>query len=690
MAKPDSVIAKGAYYQVKTYDENTSGGDRLTGTLGTTDEVTYTLFSTSQTDLSDQIPDYSEILTLAGSVQIRSDQTTNEYWVTHHGSTIVSGTWDTKGNYLKDGVRVSLLQALPGTYFNSKLKDAGKLTDGDLVLHMKKVKDSILDLVNHNFWIGNITVYLTYYPPYFLINALSSNETRGSATYKLSKSQPIAGTSVTFTATPNSGYYFSSWSEDNVSASENTINLTDNMVSSFENFLTRTANFGIYTYSISYNLNDEGSSYPVDSISNQTTYTVETNSFTLTNPTRPGYTFKGWSGTDLTGDTNKTVTISKGSTGNRTYTAHWVENYIEFEYWSNNRTEDNKKFATWKATPSSSSYRLYEFTTDYNITYPGYKPKLLTGYSEGGYYNTKPDGSGAYSVHESYIFSSYLDVCDKYGVNYYEPATTIPIYCQWEPKILVSYDTIFNYYDWYRHEIKPGHATTIVSQNEIGFTIKTNNGGSDGYSNQSPSFKLAKENGQILQEYTIDVDVNGSGWQLFIFFYNDADNAVYYSNGYNHTSITSSGSKITIPTGATKAQIRVDSNESNNQVSFYNFRIYPSKYYYMRYTVPITERSNCGQWSAPANPTRNNNFYKFKHWSKDPSLEGKNSPVTTSGEFPAEDTVLFSQWDKQAPRIFIQEANKTGGKAAPIAQLHNKPIRKAFIYTTDSNKWREC
>ena len=228
-------------------------------------------------------------------------------------------------------------------------------------------------------------------------------------------------------------------------------------------------------------------------------------------------------------------------------------------------------------TPSSSSYRLYEFTTDYNITYPGYKPKLLTGYSEGGYYNTKPDGSGAYSVHESYIFSSYLDVCDKYGVNYYEPATTIPIYCQWEPKILVSYDTIFNYYDWYRHEIKPGHATTIVSQNEIGFTIKTNNGGSDGYSNQSPSFKLAKENGQILQEYTIDVDVNGSGWQLFIFFYNDADNAVYYSNGYNHTSITSSGSKITIPTGATKAQIRVDSNESNNQVSFYNFRIY--KYY---------------------------------------------------------------------------------------------------------------
>jgi hypothetical protein len=134
----------------------------------------------------------------------------------------------------------------------------------------------------------------------------------------------------------------------------------------------------------------------------------------------------------------------------------------------------------------------------------------------------------------------------------------------------------------------------------------------------------------------------------------------------------------------------VDANGTNNTVRFENFRIYPADYYYMSYTVFKTERSDCGQWSAPANPTRNNNFYKFKHWSKDPSLEGKNTPVTTSGEFPTEDTVLFSQWDKRAPRIFIQEANKTGGKAAPIAQLHNKPIRKAFIYTTDSNKWREC
>lgn len=446
-------------------------------------------------------------------------------------------------------------------------------------------------------------------------------------------------------------------------------------------------------YTISYNLNDN-QIYPANPISNINSYTV-LNEVKLNNPTRPGYTFKGWSGTGLTGDNNTSVIITKGSTGNRTYTANWTENYIEFEYWSNNRAEDNKKFVTWKASPSSFPNQKpdnhYNFTFgDYIQTYPGYKPAILEGYISGGYYNTKPDGSGEYSVHEDYNFYNYCELCDKYGVGYYEPATTIPIYCQWEPEILVSYDTIFNYFDWYRHEIKPGHASTIVSQNELGFTIKTNNGGSDGYSNDSPLFKLAKENGQVLQEYTIDVDVSGNGWQLFIFFYNDYEEVVTYSNGTNYTYITSSGSKIIIPPGATKAKIRVDSNASNNQVSFYNFRIYPSKYYYMRYTVPDTERFDCKQWSAPANPTRNNNFYKFKHWSKDPSLEGKNTPVTTSGAFPTEDTVLFSQWDKRAPRIFIQEANTTGGKAAPIVQLFDKPIRKAFIYTIDTNKWREC
>ena len=59
---------------------------------------------------------------------------------------------------------------------------------------------------------------------------------------------------------------------------------------------------------------------------NLDTYTVEMDTFTLENPTRPGYTFTGWSGTGLDGENNMTVTIPKGSTGERRYTAHWRYN----------------------------------------------------------------------------------------------------------------------------------------------------------------------------------------------------------------------------------------------------------------------------------------------------------------------------------------------------------------------------
>lgn len=69
-------------------------------------------------------------------------------------------------------------------------------------------------------------------------------------------------------------------------------------------------------YTITYELNGGTASNPVS-------YNVESNTFTLNNPTRAGYTFAGWTGTDITG-TSKIVTINQGSIGNRTYTATWT------------------------------------------------------------------------------------------------------------------------------------------------------------------------------------------------------------------------------------------------------------------------------------------------------------------------------------------------------------------------------
>lgn len=71
------------------------------------------------------------------------------------------------------------------------------------------------------------------------------------------------------------------------------------------------------SYSITYIL-DGGTA-----AGNPTSYTIESGAITLKNPTKTGYSFTGWGGTDLTGNNNTSVTIAAGSTGDRTYTAYW-------------------------------------------------------------------------------------------------------------------------------------------------------------------------------------------------------------------------------------------------------------------------------------------------------------------------------------------------------------------------------
>jgi len=76
------------------------------------------------------------------------------------------------------------------------------------------------------------------------------------------------------------------------------------------------AQWSIVTYTISYDL--KGGTVT----GNPANYNIETATFTLNNPTRAGYTFAGWTGSN--GNTPQTsVQIAKGSTGNKTYTANW-------------------------------------------------------------------------------------------------------------------------------------------------------------------------------------------------------------------------------------------------------------------------------------------------------------------------------------------------------------------------------
>ena len=82
--------------------------------------------------------------------------------------------------------------------------------------------------------------------------------------------------------------------------------------------MTITAQWTVNQYTITYDL-DGGTAE-----GNPVFYTAESPAITLNAPTKAGYVFTGWSGTDLVGEDNLTVTIPAGSIGDRRYTAHWT------------------------------------------------------------------------------------------------------------------------------------------------------------------------------------------------------------------------------------------------------------------------------------------------------------------------------------------------------------------------------
>ena len=228
---------------------------------------------------------------------------------------------------------------------------------------------------------------------------------------------------------------------------------------------TTTVNFGtitadLITYTITYN----GISGATVS-GNPTSYNVNTNTFTLKNPTKVGYTFTGWSGTGITGK-SLSVSVAKGSIGNRTYTANWDANTYDVTF--------DTTYGTGGITALEATYdvSLRDLTSE---EIPTREPAHGHSYSFGGYYTEAPtEDENGYQTPNG---KCYINDLGK-GVGLWKEANDTTLYAYWTVDMTVTssgYEGVWdNDYHGISVSVQSPEETTIYYGNQEGQCNDTN------------------------------------------------------------------------------------------------------------------------------------------------------------------------------------------------------------------------
>lgn len=213
--------------------------------------------------------------------------------------------------------------------------------------------------------IANTTVYAIWTPLPGSTHTVDFVTNGGSTIDSLDTDQILV--------TPNStrsGYTFEGWYSDSGLTAENVIAFPYSVTQN----ITLYAKWAPISYSLTYTLNN-GSLIS----DNPTSYTIESTDFTLTNPTRTGYEFQGWTGTGLDSATS-TVTITQGSNGDRSYEATWQGTNTTITLDDNNG--------------SGGSGTV---TGIYDQSMPAASTPVRAGYTFNGYYDAVSGGTQYYS-----------------------------------------------------------------------------------------------------------------------------------------------------------------------------------------------------------------------------------------------------------------------------------------------------
>ena len=418
------------------------------------------------------------------------------------------------------------------------------------------------DEVLHN--LSDVTANIIIYDN-FTITATSANEEMGSVTGGGSYD---SGTTATLTATATEGYHFTKWSND-VTDNPYTFEVTTN--ASLTAFFvpnqytmtfvlgngeadvvktqdygseltaptdvqrtgytfigwspevpatvplgnqTYTAQWGVVNYTISYDL---AGGQLAEGVANPTSYNIESANITLANPTREGYTFAGWTGTELT-EATQAVTISTGSTGNRSYTATWTINQYKMTFVLGNGEEDVVKIQDYgsELTAPTDVQRT-------GYTFIGWSPEVPATVPSSNQTFTAQWQINQYTM--TFVFGEgYENVVKTQNYNTELTAPTVPervgyTFVGWNPEV---------------NSTVPAENKTFTAQwkaNQYTVTFVLNNGSADIVYTQDYGTTIVAPEDPVKKGYTF------KGWNPAVATtvpaYNLTYEATYQINTYN-------------------------------------------------------------------------------------------------------------------------------------------------------------
>ena len=175
----------------------------------------------------------------------------------------------------------------------------------------------------------------------------------------------VATETFTLSALERNGYTFVGWLYDEVEEPQMVVQIEKGSTGD----VTLTAVWEPITYHIYYTSTPDstGDDDIIDYGSTKDTYTMLTETFVLPTPTRTGYTFIGWSGTGIEGITD-TVTIEKGSYGDKYFTANWEIQMFTYTFKDANGgvfKQDTIPYKTAIVAPESNPIKNSTTSTSY-------------------------------------------------------------------------------------------------------------------------------------------------------------------------------------------------------------------------------------------------------------------------------------------------------------------------------------